>query len=66
MSEEEKYRTSHYPTQVPRDIPKPNVRMVYGDYDPEGCRAPPYSLEDTPMKDNFDYTSYDPMDDLPI
>ena len=40
--------------------------MSYGDCDPKGCRAPPNSLEDTLMKDNFDYTSYDPMDDLPI
>ena len=66
MSEEENYRPSRYPTPILRDIPRSNVRMVYGDYDPEGCRAPPNSLEYTPMKDNFDYTSYDPMDDLPI
>ena len=40
--------------------------MVCEDYNPEGCRAPPNSLEGSPMKDNFGYTSDDPMDNLPI
>ena len=66
MSQEERYRPSRFPKQVPRDTLKPNAIMVYEDYNPEGCRAPPNSLEDTPMKDNFGYTSDDPMDDLPI
>ena len=58
-SQEETREPFDFLISSPGYIPRSNIEKVYED--PHN----PYTLEDVPMIDNFDYTAYDPMDDLP-